>query len=130
MGKGLKIFLIAAAALAVAFTLCTALFFFLFEYNNEYRLTNIDHALSPDGRYSASLQMVGQPDWPFGAATAKVTVEETASGRVIKVFETNIHDDGCALSPGHWKVEWAADAVYITLSGSEMQARTHTVTLP
>lgn len=127
--KGITIFLIISAIVTATLVLLATACVGVFIYNNNYRLTDVDRLPSPDGRYTARLQMVGQPEWPFGAATAKITVQETASGREIESFEASVHDDGCALGPGHWKVEWEADTVHITLSGSEMQPKTYSVAL-
>jgi len=99
-------------------------------YITEYRLTDTAVSVSPDGRYTAVLQMVGEPDWPFGPTSVRVTVRQTAGGEILEQVDTAIRDDGANLSPGHWTVVWKNHTVEITLHGSEQADAVYTVDLP
>ena len=70
----MKKLLIAIGSLLLAGILVFAAFLFHFEYVNEYKLTDTGTEVSPDGKYAVLFQMVGQPDWPFGATSVRVTV--------------------------------------------------------
>lgn len=100
-----------------------------FIYNNEYKLTLAGTENSPDGKYAVTFQMVGNPDWPFGSTTVKITVEETESRKKLKVIDTSIHDDGGILREYNWDVVWQNDSVKIILKGSEQEDTVHTVML-
>ena len=100
------------------------------EYINKYKLTDTGTETSPDGEYTVAFQMVGQPVWPFGPTSVKITVAQTKSGEKIKVIDTKIQDDGATLHKNNWEVVWKEDAVEIILKGSEQQDAVHTVLLP
>ncbi len=74
-------------------------------------------------------QMVGNPDWPFGSTTVKITIEETGSKKKLKVIDTSIQDDGGILREYNWDVVWQDDSVKIILKGSEQEDAVHTVML-
>lgn len=98
-------------------------------YITEYRLTDKGTELSPDGKYSVLFQMVGEPDWPFGATTVRVTVKNTETGEEIEVIQTDIHDDGALLRENNWNVEWYEEEVKITLIGSEQNNDVYNIDL-
>lgn len=98
-------------------------------YKIEYRLTDKGEELSPDGKYAVLFQMVGEPDWPFGATTVRVTVRAVENNEKIKVIQTDIQDDGAVLREYNWNVLWEEDDVIITLIGSEQEDKVYEVML-
>ena len=98
-------------------------------YETEYKLTQTATEISPDGKYTATLYMVGCPEWPFGDTTARVTVKQTASPPKSEVIEADISDDGRSLNKDNWQVTWHENSVEIILRGSEQRDEFYTVTL-
>ena len=45
-------------------------------YVTQYKIHDIDTAVSPDGTYELILQQVGDQDWPFGSTHARVVLKE------------------------------------------------------
>ena len=107
----------------------TRYFIFSFIYSNNYKLTDVGTEISPDGKYSVLFQMVGQPEWPFGATTVKVTVTEVGSNKQLEVIDASINDDGAILRKSNWTVVWQRDTVEITLKGSEQEDKSYIVPL-
>ena len=106
----------------------TRYFIFSFIYSKN-KLTDVGTEISPDGKYSVLFQMVGQPDWPFGATTVKVTVTEVGSNKQLEVIDASINDDGATLRKSNWTVVWQSDTVEITLKGSEQEDKSYIVPL-
>lgn len=98
-----------------------AIFIGLFIFETEYKLTDVGTEASPDGRYEISFQMIGEPAWPFGPTSVKITVCDTKNKRKIKEIKTSISDDGAVLHQSNWSVEWKEKLVLITLKGSEQE---------
>lgn len=104
-----------------AFAIFSAACIGWFIYSTQYKLTDTGTEISPDGKYIVVFQMVGEPEWPFGATSVKVTVKETEDNRQLKVIDTSIQDDGAILSEYNWDVVWQSNIVKITLKGSEQE---------
>ncbi len=96
-------------------------------YTTQYKLTDVSVSVSPDGKYEALLQMVGQPEWPFGDTTARVTI--TKDEMVIGTVTDDISDDGRCLTEYNWNVVWHDETVEITLKGEEQRDLTYTFNL-
>lgn len=118
--KGMLVFIAGLILMLIVFIL-------IFTYQTKYKLTDIKEYTSPDKEHAVLVQMKGEPDWPFGAATARVKV--TSHKRTIKEFTAQVYDDGASLSESNCYVEWKKDAVKITLMGSEQPDDTHVVSL-
>lgn len=80
--------------------------------------------------YTVTLIQVGDPDFPFGATTARVELRR--DGKMIDSFTTDVKDDGANLSPASWDVcihdERTGD-IAVTLFGSEQEPDTHIFSL-
>lgn len=98
-------------------------------YETEYKLTQTATEISPDGKYTANLYMVGCPDWPFGDTTVRVTIKQTGSLKKLEVIEADISDDGRSLNKDNWQVIWQENSVEIILRGCEQRDEIYTVTL-
>lgn len=98
-------------------------------YETEYKLTKTATEISPDGKYTATLYMVGCPDWTFGDTTVKVTIKETESRKKSKIIEADISDDGKNLHEDNWQVIWQENSVEVILRGSEQRDEVYTVML-
>ncbi len=90
-----------------------------FWYVTSYRYTDIDTQTSPDGRCELTLQMKGEPEWPFGRTYGRILVRY--DDKIIKKSEFGIQDDGAMLSKGNWSVVWQVTGVQVTLRGSEQE---------
>ena len=124
-----KRIIITVVSIFILIFLAVGYVIFAFIYNNNYELTDAGTEISPDGKYSVLFQMVGQPEWPFGATTVKVTVKEVDSNKQLEVIDASIQDDGGILSEFNWDVVWKSDTVEITLKGSEQKDKSYIVPL-
>lgn len=89
----------------------------IFLYTSEWKISPVDTSISPDDTYQLKLLAIGEPDWPFGAASGRLTL---SSGKnVIAKYDFRIHDDGAPIGPGSWQVAWQEEQVQVILSGSE-----------
>ncbi len=126
MKKKIKIAVISVFSAVAIFTVASIGWFV---YNTEYKLTLAGTEISPDGKFTATLQMVGCPDWPFGSTSVRITVKETESKKKLKVIDTSIDDDGANLREENWDVVWQNGSVTIILKGSEQKDAVHAVAL-
>lgn len=94
-------------------------FWLCFQYQTNYKITACDTSVSPDGKYSLTLQAVGEPDWPFGTSSGRLVLRE---GRK-KISLTNfaLRNDGAGISSRCWAVSWTDDHADVTLSGEEQE---------
>ena len=61
-------------------------------YRVEVAPTEVLTDVSPDGAYELTIDMVGEPDWPFGATHCRFTLRK--EGRQILGRAFSIQDDG------------------------------------
>ena len=94
-----------------------------------YRLTTIDTVTSPDSKYIAFFEEIGEQDGLFGPSHVKVTVKYSGNGKNFVTVEDSISNDGGGLNDTNWNVEWNSDNVTITLIGCEQEDKTYTVRL-
>lgn len=90
-----------------------------FWYVTGFRHTDIDTQTSPDGRCQLTLQMEGEPEWPFGSTDGRIIV--SYDDKVIKKIKFMVQDDGSLLTKGNWEIAWGVAGVQITLKGSEQE---------
>lgn len=110
---GLKIFLI----VLLIFFLLLSLLFGSMVYVTLYRYTDIDIQTSPDERCQLTLQMKGEPAWPFGSTYGRILVRY--EDKIIRKISFELHDDGAVLQKENWKVVFGQAGVEVTLMGSE-----------
>ncbi len=93
-----------------------------FWYVTNYRYTDIDMQASPDGRCQLTLQMRGEPEWPFGSTYGRIIV--TYDNKIINKPEFEICDDGAMLREENWNIVWGVAGAQVTLTGSEQDTQT------
>lgn len=86
-------------------------------YVTECKYTDIDIQVSPDERCKLTLQMKGEPEWPFGSTYGRILVRYDE--KMINKINFEIHDDGAMLGKENWNIIWGLAGVQITLLGSE-----------
>lgn len=88
-------------------------------YVSDYKITEADTSVSPDGAYKLILQAVGEADFPFGSASGRLVLYEGKR----KISQTNfeLFDDGGSIRSNIWEVTWYEDYVEAILSGDEQQ---------
>lgn len=91
-----------------------------FVYITEYRITNVAKYENPKNNYTILLQSVGEPEWPFGDTTVKVTLLNN-KGRKVKTFVTDISDDGASVREENIEVKWCDNYVEVVLKGGEQE---------
>ena len=94
-----------------------AVFWGSFVYVSDYKITNADTSVSPDGTYELVLQAVGEADFPFGSASGRLVLYEDKS-RISKA-DFELRDDGGSIRSSIWEVTWHGDYVEVILSGDE-----------
>lgn len=113
MKKGLKAILWIAGALA----LTVLIFWISINYVTNYKKTDCDKSISPDGKYELTLQAVGEADWPFGSASGQLVLREGKDKISRTKFE--LQNDGKSINSSCWEVTWYEDYVEVILSGEE-----------
>ena len=103
--------------LLAALVLMIVIFWISFVYTSEYKVTERDTAVSPDGKYELLLQAVGEAAFPFGPAKGRLVLIE--EGNTVVEDDFTLYDDGRAIGSDSWKVTWYDDYVEIILSGKE-----------
>lgn len=103
---------IAAVILAVLLLLIGS-----FIYDMRYRISDIDAATSPDGKHEIVFQAVGEPDWPFGYAHARIVLKRNGETVTKHIFD--VANDGGVLHPENWSVRWEENCVKVMISGEE-----------
>ena len=91
-----------------------------FIYVMEICTTTISTYENPENHYTIVFQAVGEPNFPFGSTTVKVTLRNQ-TGKKVKALTVDIHDDGRLAGEGNISVNWLEDAVEVTLHGSEQK---------
>ena len=94
-----------------------AVFWGSLAYVSNYKITEADTSVSPDGTYELVLQAVGEADFPFGSASGRLVLYEGKS-RISKV-DFELFDDGGSIRSSIWEVTWHEDSVEVILSGDE-----------
>lgn len=76
-----------------------------------------DTSSSPDGRYELTLMEIGEPAWPFGSASGRLTLKK--GDTQINHADFELKNDGCCISSNDWAVTWNENYVEVILSGEE-----------
>lgn len=94
-------------------------------YVVNYKIHEIDTAVSPDKKYELILQQVGDPDWPFGSTHARVVLKE--GGKIIKKYRFDVHNDGGNISDNSWIVTWYDNSVMWIAYGEEQPDQSYRI---
>lgn len=113
MKRKVKIFLLAIGIFVTLILILAGSFW----YMTKCRYAEVDTQTSPDERCQLTLQMKGEPEWPFGSTYGRIVVRY--DDKIIKKIEFEIRDDGATLRKENWHVVWGVAGVQITLTGSE-----------
>ncbi len=114
-----RIFGIAAVILAALLLLIGS-----FIHDTRYRISDIDAAASPDGRYEIVFQAIGEPDWPSGYSHAGIVLKR--NGKIVAKRKYNVSNDGGVLLPDNWSVSWEENCVKVIISGEEQSDELYT----
>lgn len=113
----MKKFLIITSSIIGSLIALIAIFILFFTYTTEYKKTTRGTSNSPDGTYQLTLQSIGDPDWPFGAAEGRLILKEGST--TISETDFSLANDGQTISMECWRVTWLEDYVEVILSGDE-----------
>ena len=86
-------------------------------YETNYKKTICDTSVSLDKIYKLELLTIGEPDWPFGAASGRLILKEGQDK--ISQIDFELRNDGGIITSNCWKVTWYEDYVEVILSGEE-----------
>lgn len=86
-------------------------------YRTNYKVMLIDTVPSADGTYTAILQSVGEPRWPFGPASGQLVLKK--DGNVVSKANIKIANDGGPITAKNWSVTWYDSYAEIILTGEE-----------
>lgn len=88
-----------------------------FVYVSDYKITEADTSVSPNGTHNLVLQAVGEADFPFGSASGRLILYEGKSK--ISKADFELFDDGGCIRSSIWEVTWHEDYAEVILSGDE-----------
>lgn len=94
-------------------------------YVVNYRIHEIDTAVSPDEKYELILQQVGDPDWPFGSTHARVVLKE--GDKIIKKYRFDVYNDGGNIADNSWIVTWYDNSVVWIAYGEEQPDQSYRI---
>lgn len=86
-------------------------------YVTEYKITDIGSSVSPGGEYEIWYQNVGEPDFPFGQAHARLVLRQGRKTVAKQSFD--VANDGGMPTDEQWDVQWKVDRAEVTVSGEE-----------
>ena len=115
--KIMKIIMKFVLGFVAAIFIIIAVFWGSLAYVSNYKITEADTSVSPDGTYELVLQAVGEAEWPFGSASGRLVLYEGKS-RISKA-DFELWDDGRSIRSSIWEVTWHEDSVEVILSGDE-----------
>ncbi len=95
----------------------------------DFPVTEITREASPDGKYEVIIEQMGEAAWPFGPATARITVKNTETGKKIERVKYEVANDGTGLYESQFSFEWSEDELTITIDPAEAKNIEHTVKL-
>ena len=76
---------------------------------------------SPNGEYSLVFEQMGDPQWPFGPADVRLTLENH-NGKIIERVSTQVFNDGGSANEDNIaSISWNDDAVIVVLRACEME---------
>ena len=104
-----------------------AVFLFGFEYEINYKLTEIATFQNEETGNAIIFQEKGSP-FLFGPAEVKINLVN-ADGECVDDFTSTIQNDGAALQKDNVEVNWYPDYVEVILSGEEQQDEIHQLKL-
>ena len=84
-----------------------------FNFAINCKKTLIDTSISPDGTYELTLIEIGEPAWPFGAASGRLILNE--GNTIISQKDFELRNDGCQIGDNNWAVPFPTR----TLSNTE-----------
>lgn len=113
----MKIIIKFVLGFVVAIFIIIVVFWGSLAYVSNYKITEADTSVSPDGTYELVLQAVGEADFPFGSASGRLVLYEGKS-RISKT-DFELFDDGGCIRSSIWEVTWHEDSVEVILSGDE-----------
>lgn len=88
-----------------------------FIYVTDYRISDIDASVSPDGKYELIYQNIGEPDFPYGYAHVRLILK--CGQETITEHRFDVADDGGSPTAEQWNVDWENSCVRVTVSGEE-----------
>lgn len=99
--------------------LLLAILFGGIRYRIRYAKTEIVTQTLPDGRYTLTIYMIGEPDWPFGATHCRADLTD-GSKRIVQ-YPFSISDDGATAHVGNFDIQWQERGALLRVSGSEQE---------
>lgn len=103
--------------LSLIFMILLIILFVGFRYRTTYAKTEIMTETLEDSQYTLKINMIGEPEWPFGATHCRLELFKD-SKRIIKC-PIDIYDDGAIVHEDNFDIKWHEDNVTVTVSGSE-----------
>lgn len=92
-----------------------------FVYVTKYRITDIDKSASPDGEYEVTYQNIGEPDFPYGYAHARLVLRRGTE--TIAECRFDVANDGGRPTAVQWVANWTDHCAEVTISGDEQPDR-------
>ena len=95
-----------------------------FTYKTKYCKTEVTKSMSPDGRHTLIIFMIGEPDWPFGPTHCRYDFYE---GTMIKEkYSDTVFNDGKNACDGDFEIYWQEECVNLVVHGEEQKDKEFT----
>lgn len=88
-------------------------------YRTRYAKTEVTRDRSPDGRYTLTVYMVGEPVFPFGPARCRFELSE--GRRKIVRYGFDVYGDGGPAVEDDFTILWSEDCATVTVAAEEQQ---------
>ena len=89
------------------------------KYKISYAKTEVLTSVSENGAYRLTVYMIGEPDFPFGAAHCRFDLKN--GKKTVTKYRFDIYDDGGNASEENFEITWEEDAVLIHTTASEQE---------
>lgn len=89
-----------------------------FVFKTRYRPTEVLTGASPDGVHTFRVCMLGEPDFPFGAAHCRIDLKE--GPRTVVRYRFDVANDGKTPDESNFLFYWRDDSLSFDISGEEM----------
>lgn len=94
-----------------------------FLYKIKYEKKTIDEFSTFDGKYTLTIEQVGEPDWPFGYTHCRFVLKQGED--VITNYAFDLADDGTNASSSNFELYFLTDSAQIFVNASEQEKKVY-----
>ena len=94
-----------------------------FLYKIKYETKTIDEFSTFDGKYTLTIEQVGEPDWPFGYTHCRFVLRQGED--VITTYAFDLADDGANAGSSNFELYFLTDSAQIFVNASEQEKKVY-----